>query len=71
MEVMKMVVDKKVTVKKEVCGGRRYKKVQNRGKTMSILDSNRKLENSASACRMQMHCTAAKAPSLADKDQTE
>ena len=45
------------------------KKVQNRAKT--ILVSNRKLENSALACRMQMHCTAAKAPSLADKDQTE
>ena len=61
MKVMKMVVDKKVTVKK----------VQNRGKTTSILVSNRKLENSAFACRMQMHSTAAKAPSLADKDQTE
>ena len=71
MEVMEMVVDDKVTVKEEVCGGRRHKKMQNRGKTMSILVSNRKLENTATACRMQMHCTAAKAPSLADKDQTE
>ena len=34
MKVMKMVVDKKVTVKEEVCGGRRYNKVQNREKTM-------------------------------------
>ena len=71
MEVMEMVVDDKGTDKEEVCGGRRHKKMQNRGKTMSILVSNRKLENRAMACRMQMHCTAAKAPSLADKDQTE
>ena len=69
--VMEMVVDDKGTDKEEVCGGRRHKKMQNRGKTMSILVSNRKLENRALACRMQMHCTAAKAPSLADKDQTE
>ena len=68
MEVMEMLVDDQVTDKEEVCGGRRHKK---KGKTMSIVVSNRKLENSALACRMQMHCTAAKAPSLADKDQTE
>ena len=67
--VMEMVVDDKGTDKEEVCGGRRHKKMQNRAKTIVV--SNRKLENSALACRMQMHCTAAKAPSLADKDQTE
>ena len=46
MEVMEMLVDDQVTAKEEFLGGRRHKKMQN-GKTMSIVVSNRKLENSA------------------------
>ena len=59
---MEMVVDDKGIAKGgvvEVGGTKRCKKKR---KTMSMLVSNRKLENRALACRMQMHCTAAKAP---------
>ena len=70
MEVMKMVVAKKVTVTEEVWGGgtKRCKTGEKQCQSWLVTE---KLEKSALACRMQMHCTAAKAPSLADKDQTE